>query len=245
MDFRITDAATDPHPLTEPWHAERLLRLPDAQWCFRPFVAPTAPGLLPARERGHVTFGSFNNLAKASDTLLRCWARILNRVPSSRLRLTRVRSPRRATEIIAFLEQAGVAAARIECMPFRSEIPYGLQFAGVDIALDHYPYNGVTTTCESLYVSVPVVSLHGRHCAARSGLGILRAMGLSELVASDPDQYVEIAVSLAADLARLEKLRAGLPGRFERSPLRDEKRFAASFEDLLRTAWQESLGNSR
>ena len=198
---------------------------------------------MPAREAGFVTFGSFNNLMKVSDTLLRCWAQILTELPTSRLCLTRVRSRARAAEIVAMLEQSGVAAERIECIPYRSEVPYGLQFAGIDIALDHYPYNGVTTTCESLYVGVPVISLHGRHCVSRSGLSILNALGLGELVASTPEQYVEIAVALATDVERLEQLRGGLRNRFEQSPLRDEKRFAANFEELLQTAWRQYLAH--
>ncbi len=241
MDFRITDAATDPEPLADTWHTETVLRLPDSQWCFRPFGALTAPGPLPARERGYVTFGSFNNLAKAGDTILRCWAQLLTRMPDSRLRITRVLSSQRAAEIVATLQRAGVAAERIECTPWRREIPYGLQFAGVDIALDPYPYNGVTTTCESLYFGLPVISLYGRNCVSRSGLSILNTVGLGELVASTPEQYVDIAVALAGDLQRLEKLRLGLRSRIEQSPLRDEKRFAANFERLLKSAWQQYL----
>ena len=123
-------------------------------------------------------------------------------------------------------------------MPYRGEVPHGRQYTGVDIALDHYPYNGVTTTCETLYAGVPVVSLQGRHCVSRSGLSILRSVGLGELVASTPEQYVRIALDLAGNLSRLERLRAELRDRFERSPLRDERRFAANFEELLRTAWR-------
>jgi protein O-GlcNAc transferase len=241
MDYRITDATTDPAVPADDWHCERLLRLPDTQWCFRPFGTPAGPGPLPARKAGLVTFGSFNNLTKASDTLLRCWAQILVRLPASRLRLTRVRSAQRAAEIIALFGQSGVAPERIECVLYANDPPYGQQFAGVDIALDNYPYNGVTTTCESLYVGVPVISLHGRNGVSRSGLSLLGALGLGELVASTPEQYVEIAVALGSDLSRLEQLRASLRARFEQSSLRDEKRFTAKFEELLRTAWQQHM----
>jgi protein O-GlcNAc transferase len=242
MDFRITDAVTDPPVPADAWHCERLLRMPDSQWCFRPFGAPAPPGPLPARAAGFVTFGGFNNLTKASDTLLACWVQILVRLPTSRLRLTRVRSAQRAAEIISLFGRSGVAPERIECVPFANAPPYGAQFAGVDIALDNYPYNGVTTTCESLYVGVPVVTLYGRNGVSRSGLSLLGTLGLAELAASTPAEYVEIAVALAGDLARLEQLRASLRSRFEQSSLRDEKRFAANFEQLLRTAWQQSSG---
>jgi protein O-GlcNAc transferase len=238
MDYRIADGVTDPPGPADDWHSESLLRLPDTQWCFRPFGTATLPGPLPAREAGFVTFGSFNNLTKASDTVLSCWVRILAKLPTSRLRFTRVRSERRASEIITLFGQAGVAPERIECVPYANTPPYGRQFAGVDIALDNYPYNGVTTTCESLCLGVPVISLHGRNGVSRSGLSILGALDLGEFVASTPEQYVEIAVGLGSDLTRLEQLRASLPARFEQSPLRDEKRFAAKFEELLRAAWR-------
>jgi protein O-GlcNAc transferase len=240
MDYRITDAVTDPEPVADTWHSERLLRLPDSQWCFRPFGALADPGPLPARETGFVTFGSFNNIAKVSDTALHCWAQILLRLPTSRLRLTRIRSPRRAAEIVALFGRLGVAAERIDCAAYRSDVPYGLQFAGTDIALDPYPYNGVTTTCESLYFGLPVISLHGRSGVSRSGLSLLGSLGLRELAASSPEEYVEISVALALDLARLEALRASLRSRLEQSSLRDEKRFAANFEALLRTAWRQA-----
>jgi protein O-GlcNAc transferase len=238
MDFRITDAVTDPHVVADAWHCEHLLRLPDSQWCFRPFGAQAAPGPLPARQAGFVTFGSFNNLTKASETLLRCWVQILVKLPTSRLRLTRVRSPQRAAEIVAQFERAGVSCERIVCVSYESDPPHGLQFAGVDIGLDNYPYNGVTTTCESLYVGVPVISLHGRNGVSRSGLSLLSSLGLGELVASTPEQYVEIAVALASDLSRLEQLRSSLRSRFEQSSLRDEKRFATEIEKLWHEAWQ-------
>jgi protein O-GlcNAc transferase len=241
MDYRITDSVTDPPIPADDWHCERLLRMPDSQWCFRPFGTPASPGPLPAREAGFVTFGSFNNLTKASDTLLRCWAQILIKLPTAHLRLTRVRSVQRAAEIVSLFGRSGVAPERIECVPYANDPPYGEQFAGVDIALDNYPYNGVTTTCESLYVGVPVISLYGRNGVSRSGLSLLGTLGLGELAASTPEQYVDIAVALGSDLSRLEQLRASLRSRFEQSPLRDEKRFAANFEKLLRTTWHEHL----
>jgi protein O-GlcNAc transferase len=241
MDYRITDAVTDPPVPADAWHTERLLRMPDAQWCFRPFGTLASPGPLPAREAGFVTFGSFNNLTKASDTLLACWVQILVELPTSHLRLTRVRSAKRAAELSALFERSGVAPERVEYVPYANDPPYGEQFKGVDIALDNYPYNGVTTTCETLYFGVPVVSLYGRNGVSRSGLSLLGALGLGELAASAPERYVEIAVALASDLSRLEQLRASLRARFEKSPLRDEKRFAAKFEDLLRAAWREHV----
>lgn len=241
MDFRIADAVTDPFPLADAWHSEKLLRLPDSQWCFRPFGPSQCVAPLPARSAGFVTFGSFNNLTKLNDATVRCWAHILVNTPSSRLRLTRIRSPRRAAEIVAVFARAGISAERIECVGYRSGIPYGLQFTGVDISLDPYPYGGVTTTCESLYMGVPVVSLRGRHGVSLSGLSIMGTMGLDKMVASSAEEYVAIAVSLAGDLDRLDQLRMSLRDRFDRSPLRDEKQFSVNFEECLRAAWHRKF----
>jgi protein O-GlcNAc transferase len=240
MDYRITDAATDAEPDADAWHSERLLRLPDSQWCFRPFGSLAAPGPLPSREAGFITFGSFNNITKISDTVLNCWADILVRMPTARLRLTRVRSPQRAAEMVAHFARRGITANRIDCVMYRGDVPYGAQFAGVDIALDPYPYNGVTTTCESLYFGLPVISLHGRNSVSRSGLSILGNVGLRDLVATTPEQYVKIALELAGDLPRLDSLRASLRSRFEQSSLRAESRFATNFEEALRIAWRQA-----
>ena len=240
MDYRVTDSITDAESDADAWHCERLLRFPCPQWCFRPFGTRTAPGPLPAREADFVTFGSFNNISKVGGGMLKCWAHILMALPTSRLRLTRMRSQQRSAEILALFEGLGVAADRIDFIPYRSDVPYGLQYVGADIALDSYPYNGVTTTCESLYFGLPVISLHGRHGVSRSGLCILGNLGLHDLIASTPEQYTAIAVALALDLARLESLRASLRSRFEQSSLRDEKRFATNFEELLRTAWHQA-----
>gem|GEM_PF-3121546 len=150
----------------------------------------------PATRGRLITFGSFNSLAKISDTLHHCWGLILGEAPAARLRLTRVRSPQRASEIVAVLGGAGVAADRIDSVPDRGEPPHGSQFAGVDIALDHYPYNGVTTTCESLYAGVPVISLHGRNGVSRSGLGLLGTVGLGELAADSPSNTFQSRLRL-------------------------------------------------
>jgi protein O-GlcNAc transferase len=237
MDYRITDTSTDPIPAADVWHSEKLLHLQRPQWCYRPFTAHPAAGALPARSTGFVTFGSFNSLSKISATTIECWGKILGALPLSRLRLTRVRSPQRAAGIISILEQSGIEPARIDCLPYQLEVPVESPFNGVDIALDTYPYNGVTTTCESLFSGVPVISLHGAHGASRSGLSILDAVGLGDLVASTPAQYVRIAVGLARDLPRLGQLRWSLQAIFERSALRDENGFAPAFEAQLRAAW--------
>ena len=184
-----------------------------------------------------MTFGSFNSLSKISATTIECWGKILDALPKSRLRLTRIRSPRCAADIISMLEQCGIEPARIDCLPYKIEVPVEPPFTGVDIALDTYPYNGVTTTCESLFSGLPVISLHGASGASRSGLSILGAVGLGDLVASTAAQYVQIAIGLARDLPRLGQLRSSLQAIFERSALRDESRFVAAFEAQVRAAW--------
>lgn len=235
MDFRITDSITDPAPIAESFHSERLLRLPRTQWCFRPFGRVSHSNSSGCGARS-ITFASLNNLIKISDTILGCWAQILREVPNSILRLTRVRSPGRAQELLRFLERQGVARDRVDCVAYLPTAPHGSQCLGVDIALDPFPYNGVTTTCEALSCGVPVVSLCGEGGVSRSGKSLLEALDLPELVASTPDEYVRIAVDLASEPGRLESMRNGLADRFERSILRDEAAFARSFEALLDAA---------
>ena len=112
-------------------------------------------------------------------------------------------------------------------------------YARMDVMLDSYPYHGTTTTCESLYMGVPVVTLAGRVCAARVGLSILTNVGLPELVAKDEDDYVQIAVGLAGDAARLAQIRSGLRAKMRASPVCDGPRFAKRFGEALRGMWRE------
>jgi protein O-GlcNAc transferase len=239
MDFRIADRFTDPEGATEALHAEKIARLPHSQWAYVPHnVLPLRPGTAAGRP---VTFGSFNQMAKVSDTCLDLWCEILRRVPEARLRVHAVPDAVAAADVLARLAQRGVEAARVET---RGRVPtaeYLAAIADVDIALDSMPYNGGTTTLDTYYMGVPLVALAGSRGIGRGSYSIACTAGLHELVAMTPAEYVERNVMLATDGAARHALRATLRARLEASPLMDPARFTRDLEALYR-AMLERLG---
>ena len=208
----------------------------------RPHAPPVGP--LPALEKGYATFGSFNNLAKITPEVVAVWAEILRRLPAARLVL-KYRGlgdqavKRRYLDLFA---AHGVAPQRLELLPSSSYAEYLATYHQVDVALDPFPFSGSTTTCEALWMGVPVVTCPGETFASRHSLSHLSNVGLTETIADDLDEYVELAVSLAGDLPRLAVLRAGLRERMAASPLCDGKRFATNLASMLRDAWKRWSG---
>lgn len=214
----------DPHvtpPALDACYSERVLRLP---FDFACYVAPDfAPPVVatPALSNGHVTFGSFNKLAKLGPATLRLWAAVLDRVPESRLLLKwrHATQPFARDRVLRELAAHGVATDRVE---FRDASPHAemlAEYGDVDIALDPMPFSGGATTCDALWMGVPVVTMHGRRFASNHTVSHLGAAGLPELVASSPDAYVDICAHLAADVSALDRLRTGLREQLRHSPL--------------------------
>jgi predicted O-linked N-acetylglucosamine transferase (SPINDLY family) len=248
MDWRLTDEDIDP-PGDEPGASERLLRIPGGMFCFRPETGCPDAGPLPALQGGgEVTFGSFNNLAKASPQTLALWARVLAAVPDSRL-MVKARGTGSAGVLQRLrdaMQALGVAPQRVLACGWRDSLAGHLAaYAEVDIALDTVPYNGATTTCEALWMGVPVVTLAGRTHAGRVGASLLRAAGMPEAVAEDADAYVRTAARWAADLPALAECRMGLRDRLRRSRLMDERGFAQAVTDVLWQAAREGPGDPR
>jgi predicted O-linked N-acetylglucosamine transferase (SPINDLY family) len=241
IDYRFTDALADPEG-AERYHVETLLRLPQGYFCWRP--AADAPGVseAPCLRRSYITFGAFHNHAKLMPTILSAWGRILRAVPEARLV---VKMPTLADAVLRprFVEQlaaVGISADRIVIKPWLNDPAKHLaDYHDVDIALDAFPYHGHTTTCEALWMGVPVVTMLGERTNARVGYDILSRIGLAELVTRDIDGYVETAVALARDPVALDRLRQSMRGRVEASPLRDEAGFARQFEAALREVWRQ------
>jgi predicted O-linked N-acetylglucosamine transferase (SPINDLY family) len=190
--------------------------------------------------RGHVTFGCFNSLGKVHDTMLARWAEILRAVPGSRLRIKGAGlggGPVR-TALLERMERAGVAVAQVDLLERTAGTAEHLAAYGdVDIALDTFPYHGTTTTCESLWMGVPVVSLIGDRHMSRVGHSLLSAAGHPEWTASSPADYVRRAVELAADPQRLAVIRRGLRADLARGPLLDHAGQAERFGAALRQCW--------
>jgi predicted O-linked N-acetylglucosamine transferase (SPINDLY family) len=219
---------------------ERVLRMPGSYVCYDPPAAAPDVGALPALRQGHVTFGSFNNLAKISAEAISLWARILCRAPESRmiLKFAGLGDEPVRRRILDLFSAADVSPARITLLPSSPYVEYLATYREVDIVLDALPFTGSTTTCEALWMGVPVVTCPGETFASRHSLSHLSNVGLTETIARDLEEYVELAVSLAADLPRLAMLRAGLRERMAASPLCDGKRFAAHLLSMLHDVWE-------
>lgn len=241
VDARLTDGIADPPGPTDGWHAERLIRLPKGFLAYQPLPGIDAPQDPPALAGGFVTFGSFNNAAKVTPEVVRVWSAILTRLPSARLVLKSgafADPPTRARYVRLFADR-GIEPARIDLMPHLPAVDHHLlAFGRIDIALDPFPYNGTTTTCEALWMGVPVVTLAGRHHVSRVGASLLTQCGLPDLVATDEAGYVETAVALARDSQRLAALRRDLRGMLENSPLLDHRGFAGAVEEAYRRLWR-------
>lgn len=235
IGWRITDAVADPQG-EDVYYSESLLRLPGSFLCYQPPADAPTVAPLPAQTNGYVTFGSFNNYSKLNSGVLRLWADVLHAVPDARLLLkcpaltdAGVQGRVRAT-----FEALGVAAERLELLGHtRGRAEHLALYGRVDIALDTFPYNGTTTTCEALWMGVPVVSLVGARHAARVGASLLTAAGLADWLADSPQAFVETARQRAADIATLATIRTSLRQQVGASPLCDAERFTRGLEAAL------------
>jgi len=239
IDFRLTDALADPPGATEHLHTERLVRLPRA-WCFRPPEDAPPVAELPAGRAGHATFGCFNARPKMNASTFALWARILEAVPGSRLMLKNgaLRDSSVQIEIRDFFSGAGIHPERIELLGWLPSAREHLAaYERVDVALDTFPYHGTATTCEALWMGVPVVTMAGKVHASRVGVSLLTNVGLPELIAQTPGEYVQVAAGLAADLHSLAALRQSLRERMRASALSDAHRFARDVEAAYRAMW--------
>lgn len=244
FDYRITDALADPPGESDRGHTERLVRLPRTLWCFAPWNGMPASAARDDDANAPIVFGSFNRLTKLHPQLLRLWARLLERVPGSELWILDVPSDETREALLAPFRAAGVAESRIRTFPRQLREAYWQTIRRADVALDPFPYNGGATTCECLWLGVPVVSRAGALGFARSGASILANAGLPELVADSDEQYLEIAAGLAADRPRLRALQRGLRDRLRASPLLDAAGFMRDLEAAYREIWRRACAES-
>lgn len=238
IDYRVTDAFADPPGMTERYHTEKLVRLPEIYMCIQPPVDAPAVNHLPALESRHLTFGSFNAASKITSQVVALWARILKAVPGSRLIMAAVSPGRAQRRILDLFSHEEIERDRLELhgrLPF-SEFLYLHHRA--DIALDPFPFHGTTTTCHTLWMGLPVITLAGATHVSRVGVSFLSNVGLSDLIAQSPDDYIRIATGLAGDLERLQKLRDGLRQRMIDSPLTDAPRLTRHLEQAYLGMWK-------
>jgi predicted O-linked N-acetylglucosamine transferase (SPINDLY family) len=242
MDYLIADRWMVPAG-SERHYRERVLRMPDGYLCYDPPEAAPPVGPPPALEAGAATFGSFNNPAKITPDAVAVWARILHAAPGTRL-LMQYRGlgdPAVQRRFLDLFAAHGVGAHRLDLRPWSSYSDYLATYQRVDLVLDTFPFSGSTTTCESLWMGVPVVTCPGETFASRHSFGHLSNVGLTDTIARDTDEYVELAVSLAGDPARLAGLRSGLRERMAASPLCDGQRFAGHLMALLHDVWERPV----
>ena len=243
MDYILADRHLIP-PEAETYYCEKVLRMPDDYACYNPPTDAPASGPLPAVERGHVTFGSLNNLCKITPQVVEVWAGILHRVPQSRLviRYRGLDDAGTRQRFVGLFASQGIAGDRLDLVgwsPFATRMALYNQ---IDLGLDPFPYSGATTTCDALWMGVPVITCPGETFSSRQSLTHILAVGLEELVARDPSDYIDRAVDLAGDLSRLAALRAGLRERMAASTLCDGKRFVTNLTSLLQNVWEQRTG---
>ena len=206
IDYRLSDSYLDPPGAEESIDAERTVRLPDSFWCYDPLDCrdiPVSP--LPSLAAGVVTFGCLNNLRKVNSAVLRLWARLLRATSASRLLLLTSEGSHRGN-VLDLFEQEGIALERIEFVSRQTRRQYLESYHRIDLGLDTVPYNGHTTSLDSLWMGVPMVTLVGRTVVGRAGLCQLRNLNNPELIAETPEQYLEIAVSLTRDRERCKTI---------------------------------------
>ncbi len=252
VHYRLTDSIADPYDTMQVF-AERLVRMSGPFLCYEipaELFPPVSP--CPAANNGFITFGSLSNhnLAKINNVVLQCWARILAAVPNSRLviKARQFLYGGLTQQYLTVLQSFGISSSRVLLLPStKTPAEYLALYSQIDIALDTFPYNGTTTTCEALCMGVPMIVLRGEHThVERVGTSLLTHAGLDWFIASDLDDYVSIAVELAGDPTRLTQHRANLRAQVQASPLCDGPAFAREFTGIWRrifTNWQAGDGS--
>ena len=233
MDYRITDAHADPEG-SEVNYSEALLRMPHSLWCYRPDKDMPEVQPLPALQNDAVTFGSFNNANKIDAPCVELWAALLRALPGSRLLLVTVPEGEARERLVRLFAARGVGPGRLETHGKLPSKEFFRMLQRVDVTLDPVSVNGATTTCESLWLGVPVISLKGTRFLSRAGSSIMGAAGMDDFVADTPEGYIETAKRMAADLPGLARIRGGLRAKLAASALMDEAGFTRDLERQYR-----------
>ena len=238
--YRLTDELAD-LPDAQEFHTEKLVFLRSGFLCYKPlaFTPPVSP--LPAIERGYFTFGSFNNNCKIQPGMMKLWAQILKSKEKSRLLLKFGGGDDGAVRghYQHQFEGMGISPHRVKICGRKPTIEHFQMYGQVDVALDTYPYNGTTTTCEAMWMGVPTISLVGSSHVSRVGLSILSRVGLGDFAASTPAEYVGKAIAFSGELENLAKIRTALRAMMFNSPLCDKKGFTRSLEAAYRKMWHK------
>jgi predicted O-linked N-acetylglucosamine transferase (SPINDLY family) len=240
IDYRLTDSLSDPPGETDGLHSEKLYRLEGGFLCYMPPADTPPVGPLPLHKHGYVTFGAFNAVAKTNLEVISLWSRILESLPTSRLVLKNksFSDPATCARYAQLFADRGIDPARIEMIGLTPAKRAHLDvYNRIDIALDTFPYNGTTTTCDTLWMGLPVIALAGTTHAGRVGVSLLSQLGLDECIARTPDDYVAIAIRLAKRPEHLRALRGRLRRDMATSSLCDGEAFTRKLESAYRDMW--------
>eukprot|EP01116_Phalansterium_solitarium_P024990 TRINITY_DN934_c0_g1_i2.p1 TRINITY_DN934_c0_g1~~TRINITY_DN934_c0_g1_i2.p1 ORF type:complete len:341 (+),score=60.95 TRINITY_DN934_c0_g1_i2:142-1164(+) len=247
VQYRLTDAWADP-PDTKQEFVEQLVRLPRCFLCYTPSAEAGPESVAPCLGSGGVvTIGSFNNLSKINARVLRCWLTVLQRVPNSRLMLKckPFASASVQQQFLDMFSARGIDPSRIDLLPLLPLNNQHMQsYSLVDLTLDTFPYAGTTTTCEALWMGVPVVTLRGPCHAQNVGVSLLTAIGQQALIADTEEEYCRLAVALATDVTRLVELRKALRSAVQKH-LSNGPEFVVGLEDAYRTMWHTYIRQNR
>ncbi len=234
VDYRITDAHSDPPGMTEPFYTEKLARLPRVAYCYRP---TEESGRVETRKTTDpLVFGSVNNIAKLSPDTLATWAKMLREIPDSRLMV--LATSRDLDRTARLLITSGIDPGSLTVLPRTHSSQFLDLFNQIDVALDPFPYNGGVTTCDAFWMGVPVITLAGNTYVSRQGVSLLTSVGLPDLVAQSPEDYIQIAKKLANSRDELARLRAHLREMMMASPLCDYAGYTRELENFYRSAWR-------
>ncbi len=241
IDYRIVDSITDPEGDADKFATEKLVRMKGGFLCYEPpFEAPEV-SLSPVLNNKFITFGAFSNIAKINVDMVALWSRLLLDNPESKLLLKNkaLREEQGREDVSKRFQAHGVDPDRIILLAPTSLTKDHLElYSKIDIALDTFPYNGTTTIFEGLYMGVPLISLCGKTHCSRVGASILTRVGLEQLIAYTPQQYLQIASALARQVDDLKMLRAGMRERLYNSGLLDKERFTGEFSEMLCEFWR-------
>lgn len=240
MDYLIADPVSLPAEC-EPYFTESIWRLPDTRLCFTPPREAIDVNPLPAISNGFVTFGSTSNLLKLNDYVVALWSRILGSVPGSRLLLQakQLGSADMRNALAQRFAAHGVQAVQLLLEPPTERSSYLRTYQRIDFCLDPFPFPGGTTTAESLWMGVPVLTLNGSHFLAKQGTGLMTSVGLFDWIATDEEDYAARAVRFAQDVRSLAELRQCLRQKALASPIFDAPRFAQNLEAAFRGMWEQ------
>lgn len=242
IDYRLTDSWADPAGLTDAYYSEELIRLPRCFLCYKPALTAPQVSELPAKIINRVTFGSFNNLPKITPEVIALWSQILHSVPNSRI-ILKIRwfdDEKNRERYLTMFAENGIKNNQVKLIGLIPDSSHHLAFYGnIDIGLDPFPYHGTTTTCEALWMGVPVISLAGNTHASRVGVSLLSTVGMPELIATTKEEYVSKAVNLAGDLNKLSELRSQMRERVASSPLCDAVSHTKVIEETYRKFWEK------